>query len=48
MSNKESALMALENRMVPKRISGPKGEQQEGGNNHVVRTFIVHNMLLAL
>jgi hypothetical protein len=41
-------LIVLENRTVSKRISGPKGEQQEGGRNHVVKTFIIHHILLGL
>jgi hypothetical protein len=48
MPKKESALIVLETRMVLKRISGPKREQQEGGNNHVVGTFMVHHILLGL
>jgi hypothetical protein len=48
MSKKESALIVLEKKMVPKRISGPKREQQEDENNHVVGNFIVHDVLLGL
>jgi hypothetical protein len=48
MSKKESALIVLDKRMVPKGICGHKEEQQEGGNNHVVETFIVHYILLGL
>jgi hypothetical protein len=48
MSKKESTLLVPEKIMLPKRISGPKREHQEGGNNHVVGTFIVHHILLWL
>jgi len=48
MSKKDRVLIVLAKRMVSKRISGPKREQQEDGNNHVEGTFIVHHILLGL